>query len=184
MNNKEFLKELCNTASPSGREHWLLPVITKYFEPFGEVTVGNLNNIYVHKKGAGSTKIMLMAHADEIFLMITEISERGFLKFKAVGIDPKTLVSQEVCIHGKTEVLGIIGIKPPHLMKKDEKEKTIYVDNLFIDTGYTKEKLETIVCVGDYVTMNREFYELLNNNVTSKAIDDRAGIAAMCKGFS
>lgn len=181
MNNKEFLKELCKTASPSGREHWLLPVITKHFQAFGEITVGNLNNIYVHRKGTGSTKIMLMAHADEIFLLVIELLDKGFLKFKAVGIDAKTLVSQEVCIHGKKEIRGIIGIKPPHLMKKEDKEKPIDADNLIIDTGYTREQLETIVSVGDYVTMKREFYELLNNNVTSKAIDDRAGIAAMYK---
>jgi len=179
LNNKEFLKELCKEASPSGREDWLLPLVKKHFEPFGEVTVGNLNNIYIHRKGLGSTKIMLMAHADEIFLLVTELLSNGFIKFKAVGIDPKTLVSQEVVIHGKEEVLGIIGIKPPHLMKKEDKEKPIEVDNLLIDVGLTKEKLETLVSVGDYVTMKRGFYELLNNNVTSKAIDDRAGIAAM-----
>ncbi|MBC8062726.1 MAG: M42 family metallopeptidase [Clostridiaceae bacterium] len=181
MGNKELLRDLCKAASPSGREHWVLPVIRPYFQPFGEITLGNLNNIYVKRKGLGSRKIMLMAHADEVFLMITEISERGFLKFKSQGIDPKVLVSQEVCIHGKKEILGIIGIKPPHLMKKEEKENPIDVDDLIIDTGYTKETLETLVSVGDYVTMKREFYELLNNNVTSKAIDDRAGIVAMYK---
>ena len=59
---------------------------------------------------------MLMAHFDEIFLMIIEIMENGFLKFIGNGIDPKALVSQEVVVHGKKQIDGIIGIKPPHLM--------------------------------------------------------------------
>jgi endoglucanase len=156
-------------------------VIKDHFSPFGEISIGNLNNIYVNKKGNGKNRIMLMAHADEIFLMVTEIIENGFIKFKAVGLDPKVLVSQEVYIHGKEKLTGIIGIKPPHLMSTVEKEKTISIDNLLIDTGYSKESLEKLVRVGDYVTLKRNFYELLNNNVSCKAIDDRAGITAMYK---
>lgn len=181
MTNKEFLKELCLTAAPSGREHWLLPAITKHFIPFGEISVGNLNNLYINKKGKGKNKIMLMAHSDEIFLMITEILEDGFLKFRAVGIDPKVLVSQEVYIHGKNKLTGIIGIKPPHLMSENDKNKAVSMEDLLIDTGYSKESLEKIIQIGDYVTLKRNFYELLNNNVSCKAIDDRAGITAMYK---
>lgn len=179
MKDIEFLKRLCVSHAPSGREHWIYPVIKEAFESFGEVSLGKLNNIYVHKKGNGGKSIMLMAHADEVFLMITEISENGFLKFKSNGIDAKTLVSQEVIVHGKEDILGIIGIKPPHLMNEEDRNKAITTEALLIDTGLSKEQLQTLVNVGDYVTLKRKFYELLNNNVTCKSIDDRAGIAAM-----
>lgn len=179
MDDKAFLKRLCEAHAPSGREHWIYPIIQEAFAPYGEVALGKMNNIYVHKRGNGKGSIMLMAHADEVFLMITEISERGFLKFKSNGIDAKTLVSQEVIIHGKEEIPGIIGIKPPHLMNTEEREKAATVDGLMIDTGYSKSALEGLVNVGDYVTLKRSFVELLNNNVTCKAIDDRAGVAAM-----
>lgn len=180
MKDIEFLKKLCTSHAPSGREHLLYPVVKEAFEPFGEVRLGKLSNIYVHKKGNDTgSSIMLMAHADEVFLMITEISENGFLKFKAHGIDPKTLVSQEVIIHGKEDILGIIGIKPPHLMNDEDRKKAITAEALMIDTGLSTEKLQSIVNIGDYVTLNRKFYELLNNNVICKSIDDRAGIAAM-----
>lgn len=179
MNNKEVLRKLCLNDSPSGREDWMYSTIKELFNPFGAVSIGNLNNMYVHKKGNGKGKIMLMAHADEVFLMVTEISERGFLKFEGRGIDPKTLVSQEVVVHGKKDIQGIIGIKPPHLMNDEEKDKPASIKDLLIDTGLSEKSLKEIVNVGDYVTLKRNFYELLNNNVTCKAIDDRAGIAAM-----
>ncbi|MCM0648229.1 M42 family metallopeptidase [Clostridium swellfunianum] len=179
MKDIEFLKKLCTSHAPSGREHWLYPVVKDAFEPFGELSLGKLNNIYAYKKGKGKESIMLMAHADEVFLMVTELCENGFLKFKSNGIDAKTLVSQEVYIHGKEKVLGIIGIKPPHLMSEEDRKKAIAADDLLIDTGLSKEKLQALVNIGDYVTLKRNFYELLNNNVICKSVDDRAGIAAM-----
>ncbi|MCB2299834.1 M42 family metallopeptidase [Clostridium tagluense] len=182
MDEKQLLKNLCTAHAPSGREHWIHPQIKEAFEPFCEVTEGKLNNLYAIKKGNknGERKsIMLMAHADEVFLMITEIMPKGFLKFIGSGIDPKTLVSQEVLIHGKKQIDGIIGIKPPHLMSEEEKEKSVTIKGLTIDTGYSTEKLQEIVSIGDFVTLKRDFYELLNNNVTCKATDDRAGIVAM-----
>jgi tetrahedral aminopeptidase len=179
MKDIEFLKKLCTSHAPSGREHWIYPVVKEAFEPFGQVGLGKLNNIYVHKKVKGKESIMLMAHADEVFLMVTDISDNGFLKFKSNGIDAKTLVSQEVYVHGKERILGIIGIKPPHLMNEEDRKKAITGDDLLIDTGLSKDKLQALVNIGDYVTLKRNFYELLNNKVTCKAIDDRAGIAAM-----
>lgn len=179
MKDIEFLKKLCTSHAPSGREHWIYPVIKEAFEPFGQVTLGKINNIYAHKKGKGQHSIMLMAHADEVFLMVTEIGENGFVKFKGNGIDAKTLVSQEVYIHGKERVLGIIGVKPPHLMNEEDRKRAVTIEDLMIDTGLSKEKLQGLVNIGDYVTLKRNFYELLNNNVTCKAIDDRSGVAAM-----
>lgn len=182
MDEKQLLKNLCTAHAPSGREHWIHPLIKDAFEPYCEIREGKLNNLYAIKKGkqSGTNKsIMLMAHSDEVFLMITEIMPNGFLKFIGNGIDPKTLVSQEVVIHGKKQIDGIIGIKPPHLMTDEEKEKSVTIEGLLIDTGYSKEKLQEFVTIGDYVTLKRDFYELLNNNVTCKATDDRAGIVAM-----
>ena len=181
MSEKELLKSLCEAHAPSGREHLIYPIIKEAFEPFGEVTLGDTNNVYIHKKGKskGKGSVMLMAHTDEVFLMITSISGNGFLKFKGVGIDAKTLVSQEVVVHGTKDILGIIGIKPPHLMNNEEKAKAVTMEGLLIDTGETKEEIEDLVHIGDFVTLKRSFYELLNDNVICKAIDDRAGVVAM-----
>ncbi|MCY6372724.1 M42 family metallopeptidase [Clostridium ganghwense] len=179
MDSKDIFRELCLAHAPSGREHLIYPIIKRVFNSFGDVSIDKMNNVVVHKKGKSNGSIMLMAHADEIFLIVTEICKKGFLKFKGVGVDPKTLISKEVIIHGKKEVLGIIGVKPPHLMDEDEKNKAVSADSLLIDTGYSKEKLEQIVKVGDFITLRGDFVELLNDNIACKATDDRAGIAAM-----
>ncbi|WP_035293380.1 M42 family metallopeptidase [Clostridium sp. KNHs214] len=179
MREIDLLRNLCTSHGPSGRENWIHGEIKEAFKEYGEIKEGNLNNLYVHKKGKGNKSIMLMGHADEVFLNITEICERGFLKFKPLGIDAKTLVSQEVIIHGKETIEGVIGIKPPHLMNEEERVNAVEADKLLIDTGYSTEELKKIVKTGDFVTLKRDFYELLNNNVSCKAIDDRAAIVAM-----
>lgn len=179
MDEKKLLKSLCEGHGPSGREHWLFENIKEAFSEFGQVTLDNLNNTIIHKKGNGKGKIMLMAHADEIFMVVAAIDDNGFLEFKGNGIDPKVLVSQEVIVHGEREVLGIIGVKPPHLMKEDDRKKAVTVDDLRIDTGLSDEELKKIVKPGDFVTLKREVRELLNDNIASKASDDRASIVAL-----
>lgn len=179
MDDKELLKNLCMAHGPSGREHWLWDYVSEVFSEFGEVTKDNLNNIIVHKKGNGKGKIMLMAHLDEVFMVVTDIKENGFLEFKGNGIDAKTLVSKEVVIHGKNTLTGIIGIKPPHLMKEEDRKKAVTIDSLLIDTGYLKEDLEKIVKPGDYITVKGNYKELLNNNVSVKTVDDRGGVVAL-----
>lgn len=180
MIEKDLLKKLCLTNAPSGREDLLYPVIREGFMPYcDEVKQGNLYNTYAIKRGNGKASIMLMAHADEVFLYVTEVCENGFLKFVGVGIDAKTLVSQEVLIHGKEKIDGIIGIKPPHLMSDEDRKAGVKIEDLLIDTGRSKEEVEKTVKIGDFVTLKRDFHELLNDNVVCKALDDRVGIAAM-----
>ena len=180
MQEKELLRKLCTSHGPSGREHWIYPIIKDAFEPFcDEVRQGNLNNAYAIKKGNGKASIMLMAHADEVFMQVDRICENGFVKFTTLGIDVKTLVSQEVLIHGKEKINGVIGIKPPHLMKEEERNVAVKVENLAIDTGRRKEDLQKLIKVGDFITLKRDLYELLNNNVVCKATDDRASIVSM-----
>ena len=179
MDEKKLLKTLCESHGPSGKEYLIHPVIEDIFSPYGEISKDNLNNLYIKKKGESKGKIMIMAHCDEIFLMVTEILERGFLKVKSRGIDVKTLVSQEVVIHGKKQIKGVMGIKPPHLMTKEDREKAVSLDEILVDTGYSKEEVESIVEVGDFITINRESVELLNDNIGCKCADNRAGVLSM-----
>lgn len=179
MEEKVFLKKLTDGFSPSGREDYLYEEVKKAFEPYGEISIGNLNNIYIKRKGNGINKIMLMAHLDEVALIITGFSKDGFLKFKGIGIDPKTLVSQEIVIKGKDEVKGIIGIKPPHLMKEDEKSKAVTFQSLLIDTGIGEKELKEKVRIGDLAYIKRDFTELLHNNISCKSADDKAGVVSM-----
>lgn len=179
MKNKLLLEQLCTATAPSGREHLIYPVVKKAFEEYGEVSITPMNNIYTIKKGKGMGKIMLMAHTDEVFLMITGILENGFLKFKPCGIDVKTLIDQQVMVHGVEEIRGIIGIKPLAIMTDIEKSEATPADQLLIDTGRGDKYIREMINIGDYVTIIADFYTLLNDNVVCKSIDDKAGVVAM-----
>lgn len=176
MKYLDFLKKICETQAPSGREKWIYPIIKDGFGKFADITISKLNNIYIHKSGSGTGKIMIMAHSDEVFLIVNRISDKGFIEFKAVGIDPKSLIAQEVLIHGKKDVYGIVALKCSEKSKENNK---VTMGNLYIDTGLNCDDVKSIIRVGDYITLYRKMTYLLNENVTCKAIDNRASIAAM-----
>lgn len=176
MKELNFLKKICEAHAPSGKENWIYPIINEGFKEFGEVNISKLNNIYIHKKGKGLGKIMIMAHTDEVFLIISNIDDDGFLELKSIGIDAKSLISQEVIIHGKEKLFGIVALKGDFNSSKDD---SVRMENLYIDTGYPKNKLKDLIGIGDYVTLKRNMIYLTNNNVSCKAIDNRVGIAAM-----
>ena len=178
---KDFLFDLCSTQFVSGFEHVNGEILKKYFTPYTDSFEKDMVGSYIFKsEGENNTKIMLAAHIDEIGLMITKILDNGFLSFTSVGgINPASLVAQDVIISGKKEVYGVIGIKPPHITSQEERKKPLKLKDLFIDTGYSKEKLEKMVTIGDVVTIKREPMSLMGNLVSAKALDDRACIAVM-----
>ncbi|HRF38486.1 MAG TPA: M42 family peptidase, partial [Saprospiraceae bacterium] len=103
---------------------------------------------------------MVAAHMDEISFIITHIDEDGFLRFHPLGgFDPKTLTSQRVIVHGRRDIIGVMGSKPIHLMKPEERTKSVPINEYFIDTGMSKAEVAEIVSVGDPVTRERELIE-------------------------
>ena len=115
---------------------------------------------------------------DEIGLMVKDIEDNGFIRFTSVGgIDPRTIVGQEVIVHGSEDLFGVIGSKPPHLQEESEVNKAIKIDDMFIDIGYPKELVEKLVKVGDPITINREFKA--QGSRFTESLDDKAGIAAL-----
>jgi len=151
------------------------------FKKYGtETSTDRFGNIYFRKKGRQSNySIMVAAHLDEIGLMVKYIDSRGYLRFTTVGgIDPRTLPAQEVYVHGRETLLGIIGSIPPHI-QHEKSEKAMKIDDLAIDVGLPYDKVIALVQVGDPVTIKRECVSLLNDLVAGKALDDRAGIVVM-----
>lgn len=180
-NTKDLLIKLANASSVSGFESELGEMTSNAFKKYcDEVTIDKLGNVIGVKKGKGKYKIMLSAHMDEIGLMVTAYEEGGFLRFTTIGgYDQRALVSQEVIIHGKEKIYGVIGVKPPHITTPEEAKKSHKIEDMIIDTGYSNEKLKELVTIGDVVTIKREIVELQNNMIAGKAIDDRAGIAVL-----
>ena len=178
---KEFLFDVCSNQFVSGFEHVNGDILKKYFEPYTDSFEKDKTGSYIFKSsGSNDKKIMLAAHIDEIGLMVTKVLDGGFLSFTQVGgINPASLVAQEVIVYGKENVFGVIGIKPPHVTNEEERKKPLKLKDLFIDTGYSKDKLEKLVKVGDIATIKREPISLQGSIVSAKAFDDRACIAVM-----
>ena len=182
MDLTRFLQEISESSGVSGREEETTVVIEKFFtsgpEKFGSVSVVTVRSRSCVKK-AGKAKIMFAAHQDEIGLIVTEIKE-GFLRFSTVGgIDQRVLPGQEVLIHAREEVPGIIGATPPHLQTPDEHEQAIKIEDLVIDTGLSRAKAEELISVGAFVSIDRSLISLKNSAVSGKALDDRAGVAVL-----
>jgi putative aminopeptidase FrvX len=119
---------------------------------------------------------MAAAHMDEIGFIVHHIDDNGFLRFHPLGgFDPKTLTAQRVVVHGKKDVIGVMGTKPIHLMTAEERTKSLHLTDFFIDLGMSKEEVVKIVEVGNVVTRERELIEM-GNCVNCKSIDNRVAV--------
>jgi len=181
----QLLRDLSQASGVSGYEEPVRVVARKAFEPYGDALhTDALGNLIALKKGtraegARERSIMLAAHMDEIGLMVTGF-EQGFIRFARVGgVDIRTILGQEVVVHGTRPLPGIIGSRPPHVLGPEEYEKPVPLDKLFIDVGLTAEQVKDLVQVGDLITMRRDFLELAEGYVSGKAFDDRTGVASL-----
>lgn len=184
-----LLKKLCDSISPSGYEDDVRSIVIEELRDAADkLWVDSMGNVIAVKKGSGDGKLMLAAHMDEIGLFISHIDEHGFLRAVPIGgIPSRALLYQRVLIKTRkgNVVRGVIGLKPPHILKKEELEKIPEINELFIDIGVSsKEEAETLgVSIGDVAVLDRELTLLANNRVTGKAIDDRSGLTALIASF-
>jgi endoglucanase len=135
------------------------------------------NSIAVVNPG-GSPTIMLAGHIDEIGLIVTYVDDAGYVYFAAIGgWDPQVLVGQRVRFRGRDgEVVGVVGKKPIHLMKPDEREKASKLTDLWVDIGAaSKGEALARLQVGDAGVIDAPFLELPNGRIVSRAIDNRVG---------
>lgn len=180
---RELLKELVETHGLTGYETEAGKVVEKYFKPYSdEIKLDKMGSLAAIKRGRTENpkKIMLAAHMDEIGLMVKKIDENGFVSFTNVGgVDQRTLLTQEVTIHGKKDLFGIIGSKPPHILEASERKKSVKMEDMLIDVGLSKEEAEKYIAIGDPITIKRRMLNLQNDMVAGKALDDRAGVAVM-----
>lgn len=182
MEIKQIIDKLLKMPAPSGSEidanKHIKTLFTKYCD---ELISDHLGNVIGVKRGLKNEfKIMLAAHMDEIGLMVKNIDESGFIRFAFIGgVDSRILPAQEVVIHGKKDVYGIIGNKPPHIQQAEERKKPIKQDNMFIDTGLSSDEVNELISIGDYITFYRNTSDLLNNSIAANALDNRAGIATV-----
>ncbi len=186
--NLELLSELCRTPGGPGREERVREVVIRELEPLVDtIQVDRMGNVIASRSPRGRTapkkgeprRLMLSAHMDEISLMVSHIEDDGFLRFTTLGgFDPKTLSAQRVIVHGRKDLIGLIGSKPIHIMSEAERSKMPKTETFFIDLGLPKSKVEKLVRPGDLCTRERDFVEV-GDSVSTKSLDDRVGLFVM-----
>ncbi len=185
----ENLEKLSNAYGVTGREGEVRELMIKLMKPYvDKVVVDKLENVIGIKDGEkNSPKIMIAAHMDEVGLMVKTITKEGFLQFtKMGGIDDRILPAQKVMVLTRKSALpGIIGSKPPHIQKEEERKKIIALDELFIDVGAENREsaLALSVAIGDPVVFDVKFSRLRGDVVMGKAFDNRAGCVALIEAL-
>jgi len=185
MTLAETLEKLSNACGVAGREEEVRSLMKNFLKSHvDEVKEDKLGNVIGIRKGKkDSPKVMLAAHMDEIGLLVKTISKEGFLQFtKMGGIDDRILLAQKITVYTEKGPLhGIIGSKPPHIQKEEERKKILTYDELFIDIGAEnqEEAKKMGVKIGDPVGFDIRFAKIGKNIVIGKAFDDRVGCAVM-----
>lgn len=187
METAKLLGSLSNAFGVAGFEDEVRAVIQKLIEPcVDEVRTDVLGNLIATKEGKDDFRLMLDAHTDEIGLIINYIDESGFLRFVTIGgWDARILPAHAVTIltrEGK-KVKGVIGASPPHILKPEDREKVLKLEDLFIDVGASsREEVEAMsIRIGDPATIHYPFERLNEKYVVGKAFDDRVGCAVIIK---
>ena len=179
MNTKELLYKLTSAVGVSGAEDEIKELLKSILKEYGEVRTDSMNNVYC--TFGNGYHFLLDAHLDEIGMIVTSISEDGFIKVaECGGIDKRMLPASEVSILTKKgEIKGIISTVPPHLQKEGDDKKVCNISDISIDIGMNKEEAEKIVSLGDIVTFKRNFTQLMGTQISSSVLDDRSGVASI-----
>lgn len=177
-----LLKRLTETAGISGREERVRALVADHLSNTFNLqsSTDAMGNLIAHKPGKGP-KVALVAHMDEVGFMVSKIEKRGFIRVMPVGgVDPQVFCAQKVMVHGKQELVGVVGSVPPHLRKKDGKsaKEALPIAEGFIDLGLPAEEVQKSVSVGDPVTFATRSWEN-SASFFGKALDDRLGLFIM-----
>lgn len=186
MNMPALLASLSQASSLGGEgeaARIALEEIRKYapdasFDPLGSLVAP------IVPPAADGGHLLLEAHLDEIGFVVTSVDDDGFLHVGRVGgPDLRVLLGHEVTVFGTEPLFGLFCCRPPHLTSREDTKKPPVLDELAIDIGYDKQGAEKRVHPGDTVTLRREPAALLGGLLTGKALDNRAGVAAVLRAL-
>jgi len=179
-----LLADLLRARGPSGYETAPAGVWREAAGAFAEevgVDVVGTARAHVHAKHGArdpAPRLLVMGHIDEIGLIVTHIDEQGYLWFAPVGgWDAQILVGQRIVLDAKAgPVRGVVGKKPIHLLRDEERKKVAELREMHIDIGARDgEEASGLVRVGDVAVIDAEPVELPNGRLTSRALDNRLG---------
>ena len=175
------LKILSQIDGFSGREEKVREKITELVKPFAEkITVDNLGNLIVYKKGEkrAKNKLLICAHMDQPCLMVTGATPEGYLRTAKVGELDNALLAGKQYLIGDSKIPAVIGCPPVHLTEKENRRKPLKTTELLLDIGARDEK-EALSSVfpGDRVSFMSEAGDFGENLFKGKSLDSRSGCA-------
>lgn len=178
-----ILQQLSEAMGVSGNEDAVRKIIADavrgHVDELRSDTIGNLFAVKKARRARRPFKVMVAAHMDEVGLMIVGHDSSGGLRFRPVGgIDDRVLPGKVVRV-GPDRIPGVIGAKPVHLLKEDERKQVVKMDSMLIDIGASsKEEAEKLVKPGQVAVFDTR-YQKVGRTATGKAFDDRAGCAVL-----
>ncbi len=175
----DTLRSLLTAHGPSGYETAPAAAWREACEPFATVAVDVMGSCTATVPGTGGgPTVAIVGHIDEIGLVVTHISDKGFLHFTGIGgWDAQVLVGQRVAITTRDGVVpGVVGSKPIHLLEPEDRKKAAELKNLHIDIGAKDaDDARAMVRVGDVAVIAGDPVELPNDRVVSRSMDNRLG---------
>ena len=188
MELKDLIISMCSTMTVSGYEYRSFETLKQLVgERFDEISTDRVGNVRLYRRCEKESPALILidTHFDEIGMIVTKIYEGGFLSVAAIGgLDLSVLQASDVVIYGKEAVKGVISSTPPHLKSPDSQNKLAEIDELLIDTGYSKQELEEIVQIGTPVGFAPIYTELLEENICGKSLDNKACAACAIYALS
>lgn len=183
MELEKIIMSLADTAGVSGDEGEAAELALSYLKEYTDDCFIK-NGSVIGRLGAkdGKPHVLLDAHIDRIGLVVTHITEDGFLKVSGCGgIDRRLLYAQQVTVLGRKPIAGVVCAMPPHL-EKDE-SKVPEMEDICIDIGMTKEQAEKAVSLGDKIVFSAHCEKMQGDRITGASLDDRSGVAAILRAL-
>jgi tetrahedral aminopeptidase len=175
-----FLNNLLHTPSASGFERAIQDVVRGWAKPYAdEIRTDRHGNVIAALNPAGSPRIMLAGHCDQIALMVQHIDDQGYLYVQPIGgWDMQILLGQNLTVWGAGgPIVGVVSRRAPHLLTTEERNKVPLFTDIWVDIGVTDRKeAAELVALGDPVTFELQSRPMRNNFLTSPGLDDKVGV--------
>jgi putative aminopeptidase FrvX len=180
-----FLKKMISAPGLSGHEAPIRELIQETWAPLvDEVRVAGLGSLHALRRGTAPEprpSLVLSAHMDAIGMIVTGV-QGEFLRFTDIGgVDPRILPGQLVTVHGRQDLPGVVVQPVRALLPVSEREKTVSMEHLFIDTGLLSPEVRRKVRVGDLVSFAQPPLETAGETLTGHSLDNRASVAVVTR---
>ena len=179
-----LLAELTDAVAPSGFEGPVRDILRREWQGLlTDIRADGIGNLYGTLPGpAGSPRVLLMAHMDEVGFLVRYIDADGFVYFNPVGgyLDQSVLTQRMTILTPKGPVTGYTGFKSGHIVSPEEHSRLVLLQDMFIDVGVKNHAEAEALGIrpGLPISYGTRFTVLSGGNrYLAKAFDDRVGLA-------